>query len=168
MQVGNRWTYHHIDKNHVWTVEISGKKMIGGTQYFIFRRSYQNSSYADSSFYRLAPDGKIIMNHLSRDYIWLDVSRRAGESWKSCGVLTAVISKHEPQVKVPAGVFNNCMEVHFRIPDTADSERIFMYAPGVGLIVYKTADGVSKLISAEIDGTYLGVNEDFMTSKFVE
>ena len=75
------------------------------------------------------------------------------------------ISNTGEVVLAPAGNFTNCIEVSFDMPVTEGPERVCKYAPGVGLVEYKTADGVSKLISAKVDGASYPIQRHLITSK---
>ena len=52
------WTYKNVEKNFTWTIEVVGIRTINKKEYVIFKRSFENSMYSDSSFYRVDANGK--------------------------------------------------------------------------------------------------------------
>ena len=159
LQVGNRWTYGLVGSDSSvtkWRYEIVGKKRIGRYDYFILQRSFEATGFVDSTFYRPGPGGQIFVNRdasLFLDELYIDFGRAPGQKWHSFGEYEAWISRKGFTKRVPAGVFNNCVEVAFDIPGAVDDEFWDVYAPGVGLIEMNSAwiSGV-KLQSAVVNG----------------
>ena len=165
---GSSWTYKNFEKNFTWTIEVVGVKTINEKEYSIFKRSFENSMYSDSSFYRVDANGKVFINYFEKDFLFIDFNLGKGTKWQSYGAFKAEVSNTDKVVLAPAGNFTSCIEVLFDMPTTEGPERVCMYAPGVGLVEYKTADGVSKLISANVDGVSYPISNHFITSKIIE
>jgi len=162
------WTYKNVEKNFTWTIEVVGVKTINEKEYSIFKRSFENSAYSDTNFYRVDANGKVFINYLGKEYMLIDFNFRKGTKWQSYGAFKAEVSNTDEVVLAPAGNFTNCIEVSFDIPVTEGPERVCKYAPGVGLVKYKTADGVSKLISANVNGVSYPITNHLITSKIIE
>ena len=165
---GDLWTYKNVGKNFTWTIEVVGARTINEKEYFIFKRSFENSAYSDSSFYRVGENGKVFINYFEIDFLLIDFNLGNGTEWQSYGAFKAGISNTDEVVLAPAGNFTNCIEVSFDMPVTEGPERVCKYAPGVGLVEYKTADGLSKLISANVDGVSYPIQRHLITSKIKE
>ena len=162
------WTYKNVEKNFTWTIEVVGIRTINKKEYVIFKRSFENSMYSDSSFYRVDANGKIFINYFEKDFLLIDFNLENGTEWQSYGAFKAGISNTDEVVLAPAGNFTNCIEVLFDMPSTQGTERVCKYAPGVGLVEYKTANGLSKLISANVDGVFYPITNHLITSKSIE
>ncbi len=165
---GDSWTYKNVGKNFTWTIEVVGGRTINEKEYFIFKRSFENNAYSDSSFYRVDDGGKVFINYFEKDFLLIDFNLGKGAEWQSYGAFKAGIPNTDEVVLVPAGNFTNCIEVLFDMPVTQGPERVCKYAPGVGLVEYKTADGLSKLISANVDGVSYPIQKHLITSKIIE
>lgn len=165
---GDSWTYKSIEKNFTWIIEVVGARTINEKEYFIFKRSFENSTYSDSSFYRVDEDGKVFINYFEKDFLLIDFNLSKGAEWQSYGAFKAGISNTGEVVLAPAGNFTSCIEVSFDMPVTQGPERVCKYAPGVGLVEYNTADGLSKLISANVDGVSYPITNRLITSKIIE
>ena len=165
---GDSWTYKSVQKNFTWAIEIVGTQTINEKEYSIFRRSFENSAYSDSSFYRVDEDGKVFINYFEKDFLLIDFNLGKGAEWQSYGAFKAGIPNTDEVVLSPAGNFTSCIEVLFDMPATEGPERVCKYAPGVGLVEYKTADGLSKLISANVDGVSYPIQKHLITSKIIE
>ena len=165
---GFSWTYKSIEKNFTWKIEVAGITTINEKEYYIFKRSFENSLYSDSSFYRVDANGKVFINYLEKDFLLVDFNFGKGTEWQSYGAFKAGISNTDEIVLAPAGNFTNCIVVSFHMSVTEGPERLCKYAPGVGLVEYKTADGLSKLISANVGGLSFPITNQFITSKIIE
>ncbi len=165
---GFSWTYKSIEKNFTWKIEVVGIRTINKKEYVIFKKSFENSIYSDSSFYRVDANGKIFINYFEKDFLLIDFNLENGTEWQSYGAFKAGISNTDEVVLAPAGNFTNCIEVLFDMPSTKGTERVCKYAPGVGLVEYKTANGLSKLISAKVDGVFYPITNHLITSKSIE
>lgn len=59
--------------------------------------------------------------------------------------------------ETPAGIFDNCIELFFNIPQVKDEEIIYTFAPNIGLVRIKYNGWITKrLTSAIIDGATVG------------
>ena len=165
---GSSWTYKNLEKNFTWTIEVVGIRTINEKEYVIFKRSFENNIYSDSSFYRIDASGKVFINYLERDYLLIDFNSGKGTKWQSYGAFKAEVLNTGEVVLAPAGNFTNCIEVSFEMSVTDGTERVCKYGPRVGLVEYKTADGLSKLISAKVGGVSYPITNHFSTSKIIE
>lgn len=165
---GSSWTYKNFEKNFTWTIEVVGIRTINQKEYVIFKRNFENNIYSDSSFYRIDASGKVFINYFERDYLLIDFNSDQGTKWQSYGAFKAEVLNTGEVVLAPAGNFINCIEVSFEMSVTAGTERVCKYGPRVGLVEYKTADGLSKLISAKVEGVSYPITSHFITSKDIE
>ena len=59
--------------------------------------------------------------------------------------------------ETPAGVFDNCIELFFAIPQVRDVEKIYTFAPDIGLVRFQNNGwSTQRLTSAIIDGATIG------------
>ncbi|MFQ6113310.1 MAG: hypothetical protein ACE5NG_04370 [bacterium] len=161
LQVGNRWHYElQNSEGFDSEVEIVGTTKIESHEYFIFKNSYNNGSQIDSSFFRADSDDKVFTYCNGEDVLYIDFKRAAGELWDSCGNLTGVILKKSFKTTVPAGVFDNSVEVFFDISFIIDEEQWKVFAPGVGMIEQRGQIGALQLTSAFVNGVAIPYRMD--------
>ncbi len=152
LKVGNHWVYSLSNFDFVQFYEIVGTTEIGAHEYFIFEVRAGSGAQVDSLFFREAAPGKIYTNFLGEDVLYIDFTRDVGKTWQSFSEYIGVIQKSHFQLRVPAGNFENCIEVFFDYPPAIDDEIWQVYAPGVGLVETRGQIGSLQLISAIVNG----------------
>ncbi len=160
VNVGDQWIYQNFEKNFKWFIKVVGAKTINEKRYFVFERSFEKSTYRDTSYYRVE-DSRVLIHHF---YVLVDFDRVPQHSWDSYGVIKGTVLNSGSMVSAPAGAFANLYEVKFEIQGSASgSEWLCKYAPGVGLVEYQTTGGTSRLIEASVKGKIFS-NAQEMTS----
>lgn len=150
VKVGDFWAYQNFEKNFKWFINVVETKTINERQYFVFERRFENSTYRDSSYYRVE-GSKVLVHYFGQDYVLVDFNRSPSDIWDSYGVIRGQVLHTGAMVSAPAGMFGNVYEVKFEIQG-AGSQWLCKYAPGVGLVEYQSAGGTSKLIAAKVNG----------------
>lgn len=152
VNVGDLWTYQNFEKNFKWFIKVVGAKTIDDKKYFVFERSFEKSTYRDTSYYRIE-ESRVLVHHFGQDYVLVDFDRVPQDTWDSYGVIKGMVLNAGSMVSAPAGAFAKLYEVKFEIQGSAaGSEWLCKYAPGVGLVEYQTAGGTSRLIEASVKG----------------
>ncbi len=154
LQVGNRWTYSLTYPSGTYWLkhEIVGITTIGAHDYFVFRRTFDLAVQPDTTYYRTDGRGRVFINWQGQDALYIDFNRGVGESWESYGEYIAKINKRNFQSKVPAGRFQNSIEVFFDYPPAIDDELWEVYAPGAGRVEIRGQIGIIQLQSAVVNG----------------
>ncbi len=151
--VGNQWAYQNFERDFKWFLKVVGVKTINEKEYFVFERSFENSAYRDTNYYRVE-GSQVLVHHFGEDYVLVDFDRVPPDSWNSYGVIRGTLLNSGSIASAPAGAFSNLYEVKFEVQDNVGSEWLCKYAPGVGMVEYRSASGTSKLIEASVKGKY--------------
>jgi hypothetical protein len=151
VQIGNEWTYS-VGRDLEETVRIVGTKTIGASAYFVFENRFSLNENRDSSFIKVGVDGKIFRNVSGQDYLFLDFNRPINEWWDSYGGFKGMVQKRGVTIDTPAGTFKDCIQIFLDIPQVADDEQWFVFAPGVGSVAQPNAWFDIKLKSARVNG----------------
>ena len=153
MQVGNRWVY---TTDYTFTqfeqyMEIIGTESIGTNEYFAWERRFSSGTYVERRSYRAGPGKTIYINYFGREFLYIDFQRPPGEQWNSYAGFVGVVQRKNFECSTPGRSFRKCIEIFFDDPGV-DSERWETYAPGIGLVLLRTVDGISELKSARVNG----------------
>jgi hypothetical protein len=151
LQVGNKWTYKWLLNDLEWTGEVTGTKVIGSHQYFVFIRTYPDN-FIDTSYFRVDSNNVIIINFLNEDYIYIDFERPIREEWQSYEHFFGYVRRRDLTVTVDAGTFTNVTEVFFDNTVVSDLYEFNHYAPNVGLVESYGFRRASILVNAVVNG----------------
>ncbi len=151
MHVGDQWMYQQ--GSMISAINITGNQIIGNHDYFVFVETRDDQpDYSRTSYYRMDDMDKVCINVDGIDALFVDFAQMEGELLTGFANHDIQILGRDVPITTPAGVFYDCIEVYFDIPDVADEERIHTYSPGIGLIDISNYHDNSRLISATING----------------
>ncbi len=153
LQVGNQWTYALAgNESFKLSHEIVGTTRIDSHGYFVLRRQFGEDANSDSVFYRVESPGRIFTNHNGEDVLYIDFNLPVGDTWESFGAFIARIVRKGFTSSVPAGDFENSIEVFFDVPQVIDDENTRVFAKGIGLVEIRGQIGFIQLESAVVSG----------------
>ena len=98
------------------------------------------------------------------EYLWFDFTQDSGSTYIYSYPLSFgernyyynVYVRKNISTETPAGVFDNCIELCFDIPQVKDEERIYTFAPDIGLVrLQNNGWSTKRLKEAIIDGAVI-------------
>jgi len=149
LEVNNKWTYSN--GNIEWTEEVTAYKQIDGKEYAVVLRTYQRS--IDTTYYRSEDNNKVYIYFQGEESLFIDFERAKGEEWESYHEFYAKVNSTGGKVTVPAGTFDNVVEIFSDNRQISDAFEFRKYAPGVGLIKLAGFRRESELIRAYVNGS---------------
>lgn len=148
LEVNNKWTYS--TGNVEWTEEVTAYKNLNGKEYAVVLRTYQRS--IDTTFYRTEDNNKVFIYFQGEESLLIDFERTKGEQWESHHEFYAKVNSTGGTLAVPAGTFENVVEIFSDNRQISDAFEFRKYAPGVGLIKLTGFRRDSELIKAYVNG----------------
>ena len=139
LEVGNTWLYRQAPANRFpteesRTISVHGKETAGANEYF------QVSYFGREVLLRDGPsEGSVVAydRNSNSEQPWLSLGLPPGSSFPtsiSDCTTTGRIEARDAVVKVPAGTFNNAVDVRFQGPCADAGLTQQFYAQGVGLV----------------------------------
>ena len=170
LDVGDAWTYITVLRprdapaDTVWDRSSAVKEIVvvNDTTYFVtdYPASFANILRQDKQ-------GNIWTRHHDQDVLLFDFSMPDSVSYTFIrnGTDTLVVSsRHGLTVTVSAGVFENCVELHFE-SQSLDAGALFTFAPGVGVVSSYDGQGwYVELHEATISGVTISDTESVVNA----
>ncbi len=138
LEVGNTWTYYsNNDTTNTITYHISDSINIGDKKYFLYGMNHPYLySYIDTI--RKDSYGNIWKKVNGIDHLWYDFTKDNGTvytfpSFDSLYAYEVKLFKYFT-VETNNGIYSQCIELSFDIPQYRDADILYTFAPKVGLI----------------------------------
>lgn len=149
LAVGNRWTYtNSYDTSYKWIKTVYNTTRINGKLCYLY--GVQNS-FADTLFKDSV--GNVWKYSFGNERLWFDFTLGDGSTYiyKVFDKDTMFVHvRKNLEEDVPAGHYNECIDLFFDIPYLIDDERGYAFAPDVGIIKEYGAWANSALLRFEI------------------
>jgi hypothetical protein len=161
LSVGNYWQYKYDspDSGNADYKLITDTVSIDGKKYFILETQIGNN--VSERLLRKDINGNIwrYNQNENKEYLWFDFSVpdssfyycRLNENADNLKVQVF----HNINIETFAGVFDNCFEFFFDIPEYFDEEQWFVFAPNVGIVKEQFSSVTKLLSSASINGNII-------------
>lgn len=143
LHVGDTRTYTFDvdpDPDPSYTETVSDTTVIDGKTYHILT---QELGFADTV--REDRAGRILRYNGDHEYLWFDFTADSGAVYLCEFPYFSGLPEVEPPYRVevrrpvtretPMGVFGNCVEFIFNVPEVVDEEMVYVFAPGAGRVV---------------------------------
>ena len=172
MHVGDTWYYDWPPpQSNPWAMRtIRDSLSIGGRTYY--RRTYGDGVDGIDTLRRDSV-GNIRKFSGSKEYILYDFQADSGTTYRyeldtvsgrsGVSYYYVLVDKYIT-ARIPAGTFEHCVNLWFKMPRTADNDYLYTFAPNVGLIIKEGGYGITeRLTSAFVNGVHV-VSVDERTS----
>ncbi len=163
LEVGNTWTYcSNFDTTNTITYHVSDSINIGDMKYFLYG-NVLNTNFMDTI--RKDIEGNIWKKIKGIDYLWFDFTKDNGTvyTFPSFDSLYAYEVKLFKYFTIEAnnGIYSQCIELSFDIPQYRDADILYSFAPNVGLIeIYGGEAPHYLLYSMSLNGSPLEIVND--------
>ena len=161
---GNVWYYDYPEpQTNPWSMKLIKNSVIKNHKTYYLWVYGEGVDIVD--LIRADDKGNILVYKDYKEYLWFDFSQDSSASYiynypKKFGdkyYYYEVFVRTNITRETPAGVFSNCIEFLFDIGQVKDEEKIYTFAPNVGLIrLQNNGWSTKKLTSALIDGKTTG------------
>lgn len=164
INVGNTWYYDPpTPQTNPWAMKtIKGYLVQNNTAYYSWTYG-EGVDIIDNI--RADEQGNIWKLHNYYEYLWFDFTQDSGSTYiydlpESFGeniYYYAVYVRKNIKTETPAGVFDNCIEFTFDIPQVTDEDKTYTFAPNIGLVRLQNNGWSSqRLTSAIINSASIG------------
>jgi len=160
LALGNSWRYDGVE------FAIDDTVSINDTLYYVVPNPW---AYADTL--RRSDDGNVWARSLGRDILVYDFGVADSATYQSelstgePGLRWTVSVFRNLTVDTPAGTFERCVLLWFDVPEAADEEHGFIFAPGIGIVRLNDVwVGNRDLVSAVVGNRIISVEDDLPTS----
>jgi len=164
LKVGNTWYYDSpTPQTNPWAMKTIRSSFLEDNTIF-YRWTYGEGVDVIDNI-RADKQGNIWKLHNNNEYLWFDFTQDSGSTYifnypvsfgEDIYYYTVRVRKKLKR-ETPAGVFENCIELYFDIPQVMDEDRTYTFAPYIGLVkLQNNGWSTKRLISAIIDGSTIG------------
>ena len=159
MQLGNSWTYcGPSDTLHKRVYSLKDTLSVGGKKCYLY-----GLAGVASDTIRKDVAGNIWKSINGVDCKWFDFMKDSGGTYTipafGSYVCNVKVAKHLT-ANTYAGIFYECVEFDFDVPQIVDDETNYVFAPGIGIIKRFGAWSNDVLYAANINGFPLGLSHD--------
>ncbi|MFX0138585.1 MAG: hypothetical protein ACFFDN_33385 [Candidatus Hodarchaeota archaeon] len=164
LQVGNTWYYDSpTPQTNPWAMKTIKSSFIKNNEVYYKWTYGEGVDVVDNI--RADEQGNIWNLKDNNEYLWFDFSHDSGSTYtykfpESFGdhiyyynvyILKNILTE------TPAGIFTNCIELFFDIPQVKDEEKIYTFAPDIGLVrLQNNGWSTQRLTSAILDSANIG------------
>lgn len=164
LKVGNTWYYDSpTPQTNPWAMKTIKSSFIKNNTVF-YRWTYGEGVDVIDNI-RVDKQGNIWKLENNNEYLWFDFTQDSGSTYiynypesfgESIYYYNVYVRKNISR-ETPAGVFDNCIELFFDVPQVVDEERIYTFAPNIGLVrLQNNGWSTKRLTAAIIDGATIG------------
>jgi len=164
LKVGNTWYYDSpTPQTNPWAMKTIKSSFVENNTVYYEWTYGEGVDVIDNI--RADEQGNIWNLKNNNKYLWFDFTQDSGSTYvyncpESFGeniYYYNVYVKKNISTETPAGVFDDCIELFFDIPQVVDEERIYTFAPNIGLVrLQNNGWSTKRLTSAIIDGATVG------------
>ncbi|UCH90132.1 MAG: hypothetical protein JSV49_05705 [Thermoplasmata archaeon] len=164
LKVGNTWYYDYpTPQTNPWAMKTIKSSLINNNTVYYEWRYGEGVDLVD--WIRRDEQGNIWNLKNNNEYLWFAFTLDNGSTYIYCYPDTFgheiyyynVSVRRNKSAEVPAGVFDDCIILFFDIPQVKDEEKIYTFAPNIGLVrLQHTGWSTKRLTSAIIDGVTIG------------
>jgi hypothetical protein len=164
LKVGNTWYYDSpTPQTNPWAM----KTIISSFEYYdavYYKWTYGEGVDLEDNI-RADDQGNILNLKNNCEYLWFDFTQDSGstyiyghpDTFGENTYLYNVFVRKNISTEVPAGVFDDCIQFIFDIPQVKDEETCYTFAPNVGLVVLQhNGWSIKRLTSAILDSATIG------------
>jgi hypothetical protein len=161
LRVGNQWTYRASGYGEAFTLSVSGTRTLGGTTYYVV-----DGFPSGTAWLRLADDGTLYAwdKDEAVESVWVAFGASDGAAFTTsidpCNRIGSIRSQ-AAKVSVPAGQFDNALQVDYAPASCADAGIVSeVYLPYVGLLQRTTTSFAGAVV---YDLIYARLNDGLTT-----
>jgi len=163
LKVGNTWYYDSpTPQTHPWAMKmIRDSARIDKKIYYIWTYGEGVDIY---DTVRVDESGRILKYIDGDEYVWFDFTQPTDatyrfdypEIWGTKVYYFQVHVTTNRTCETPAGIFEDCIVLWFDIPEVADEQTEYTFAPNIGVVRIAGGWSDKKLTSAVINGSMIG------------
>ncbi len=156
LTAGNTWTYKITNEitnpyspmkyNNGTKIRVVGASTNKGTSVTDNEKLSMGDPVSATYYFKYASNGDLMMD----DEIYLPANPVVGKTWTSGG-MTFKITSTTGTVTVPAGTFNDCIQVDF----DGITKGTWMFSPTAGGYVYHKASNEAAIHTEELQAGYI-------------
>lgn len=167
LNLGNTWSYKSANYLSVPTTSdyvFVDTLTINDNLYYLQNITRSNDSltgFCSTDTFRVDDSGRIIKRIYGHDIVWFDFSMPNGAVYQidynfldhSNDFIMNVHVSRNITTETYAGVFTNCINLYFDIPEACDEELSYFFSPDIGIVrIYGESSLDEWLLSANIEG----------------